>query len=237
VSLQEVGCFVAFGQSASVAFIARLFRVAVIAKLVHCQARPFFRFTEFDQLTAMTFEPFCVVAHEFMALFAVIGRMARVAHCRLLCSVPKVELEPLLVVGRRSSVLVACLAEERLVAVAATCWVFSDLKLVVGKPVFLKVGWWLLRLNGWDGWHFGVWTDADDVSDQRFHFLWRQIVRRHDSVGVESTGVSQNRFNLLWVSLTTQTQVRTNRSATAVDAMTCIATEFNEQFLPSLCQR
>lgn len=163
------------------------------------------------------------MAHEFVALFAVIGRVASVAHCRLLCSVTKVELEPLFIVRRRSSVLVACLTEERFVAVTATCRVFSDLKLVVGKPVFLKVRRWLFGFNGWDGWHFGVWTDADDVSDQRFHFLRRQIVGRHDSVGVESTRVSQNRFNLLWVSLSTQAQVRTDRTSTTVDAVTCVA--------------
>jgi hypothetical protein len=56
-------------------------------------------------------------------------------------------------------------------------------------------------------------------------------------VGVESARVSQNRFNLLWVSLPAQTQVRTYRSASAIDAVTCVATEFNKQFLPPLCQR
>jgi hypothetical protein len=139
VPLQEVRCLVALRQSALVAFIARLFRVAVVAELVHCQARPFFQLAEFDQLIAVTFEPFRVVPHEFVALFAVIGRVAGVAHCRLLGGVAEVEFEPLLVVGRRSSVLVAGLTEEGFVTVAATCRVLSDFKLVVGKPVLLKV--------------------------------------------------------------------------------------------------
>lgn len=227
----------ALGQSTSVAFIARLFRVAVVAELVHCQVRPFFQLAEFDQLTAVTFEPFCVVAHEFMALFAVIGRVASIAHCWLFGGVAEVEFEPLLVVGRWSSVLVAGLAEEGFVTIAATCWVFSDFKLVVGKPVLFKVRWWLLGFNRWDRWHLRVWTDADDVSDQRFHFLRWQIVRWHNGVGVESARVSQNRFNLLRVSLPAQTQIWTDRSTTAVDAVTCVTTEFNEQFLTALCQR
>lgn len=79
------------------------------------------------------------MAHEFVAFLAIIGRVTSVAHFWFFGSIAKMELEPYLIVRRRTTILVTGLAKERFVAIAATCWVFANFKFVVGKPVFLKM--------------------------------------------------------------------------------------------------
>jgi len=151
--LHEIWRFVAFGQSAFMAIAAGLFRVALVAKLVHCPTRPPFAFAQLDKLNTVPLKPLCIVAHEFVAFLTVIGRVTSIAHRWLFCSVTKMKLKPLLVMRRWTTVLVAGLAEERFVAIAATCWVFANFKLVVGKPVLFKVGWRLLGFNRRDWRH------------------------------------------------------------------------------------
>jgi hypothetical protein len=49
-----------------------------------------------------------------------------------------------------------------------------------------------------------VGTEADDVSDEGFHVVGRQVVSGHDRVGVESTWVAQDGFHFFRVTLSAQ---------------------------------
>gem|GEM_PF-4958509 len=140
MALQKIGNFVVFGQSALMAFIARLTGVALVAKLVKRHRPEAFGLAKLRQGRPVLAQPSGVVAGEAMAIGAIVGRVAGVASAQFVGGVAEVELEPVRSQVRRgAALLMAGLAEKGFVATLATLRVFADFKLVGDEPVVFKV--------------------------------------------------------------------------------------------------
>lgn len=121
--------------------------MALVTHLVHGLPCPLQLLAELGEPGAVLLDPLRVVAHDPMAALAVVRRVASGTHLRSFRRVAKVELEPLRVVRAGTAVLVTCLAEEGLVAIAAAAGVFAHFELVVYEPVLLEVRGGLLRFG------------------------------------------------------------------------------------------
>jgi hypothetical protein len=154
MALQKIGNFVAFGQSALMAFIARLTGVALVAKLVEGRRPEAFGLAKLRQGRPVLTKPSGVVAGEAMAIGAIVGRVAGVASAQFVGGVAEVELEPVRSQVRRGAALpMTGLTKEGFMATLATLRVFADFKLVGDEPVVFKVRRRFFGLNGRDGRH------------------------------------------------------------------------------------
>jgi len=154
VSSQKIGGFVAFGQSALMAFITRLAGMALIAKLVERHRPEVFLLAELCQSRPMLAQPCSVVAGEAMAIGTIVGRVAGIASAQFVGGVTEMELKPVGSQVRRGAALpMTGLTKEGFMATLATLRVFADFKFVGDEPVVFKVRRRFFGLNGRDGRH------------------------------------------------------------------------------------